>query len=72
MKKNVGNGDKTIRIIIALALLVPVFMGMVTATISIIFSIGALILLLTAFISFCPIWRVFGISTRKKEDEKSK
>lgn len=70
MKKNIGRVDKIVRIILAIAMLIPLAMGTVSSTVAIILAIGVVILLTTAFINFCPIWRIFGISTRKKEEQK--
>ena len=67
MKANIGFVDKTIRILIAIGLLILYFTGIISGTLSIILLISAAILLITSFISFCPVWRSLGISTKKKE-----
>lgn len=70
MKKNVGAVDKVIRIIIAALLIILFFANVVHGTLGVIFLIVAAILLITAFISFCPLYVLFGISTCKKEEKK--
>ena len=60
--KNVGNVDKIIRIVIGLGLLSLLFI--LNGNIRFIGLIG-IILLATAFIGFCPIYKIFGIKTCK-------
>lgn len=66
MKRNIGNTDRTLSILVALVILYLYFTEQIngkTVIISLIIS-GALIL--TSFISLCPLYLPFGISTRKK------
>lgn len=60
MTKNVGALDRVLRIIIGLGLLSLVFVGPKTY-----WGLVGLIPLLTAFISFCPAYRLLGIRTCK-------
>ena len=62
MKCNIGTGDKIIRIIVGLALFVY---GLVTAPMGGSFIIGLIgaVLVVTALISFCPIYTMLGINT---------
>ncbi len=65
MKSNLGSIDKVIRILIAVACSILYFTGTVTGTLAyVLLAVGA-ILLLTALINFCPMYRLFGISTCK-------
>ena len=60
MKSNMSQGDKLIRISLGLALgLIAIFTKF--------YWLGILagILLVTALINFCPIYKIFGYSTRK-------
>ncbi|HEX3008288.1 MAG TPA: DUF2892 domain-containing protein [Bacteroidales bacterium] len=68
MKKNMGTIDKAIRILIAVALTVLFFTHVISGTLGIILMIFAAIFVLTSFISFCPLYLPFGISTNKKKD----
>lgn len=62
MKKNVGTVDKYIRIIIGVALVV---LGLVTNMWWL--YIIAAIAFITAFLNFCGLYTLLGISTAKKK-----
>ncbi len=65
MKKNMGGSDRTIRIIVALIVAALYFTGTVSGVIgTILLALGA-IFLATSFVSFCPIYAIFGFSTCK-------
>lgn len=68
MKKNVGNIDRIVRIIIAVIIAALYFAGIIQGTLAIILLIVGAILILTSFISTCPLYMPFGINTRKKKD----
>lgn len=59
--KNIGSLDRVLRIIIGLALLALVFIGPQTP-----WGYAGLILVVTAFINFCPLYAIFRTSTLKK------
>lgn len=63
MKKNMGTADRVIRIIIAAIVGILYFTGIVTGTLGIVLLILAGVFVLTSFISFCPLYAPFGIST---------
>ena len=66
MVSNVGSLDKIIRLVLGVALGAWVFIGMgVGSTLSYIILAVATILVATALLNFCPLFRVLGISTRK-------
>lgn len=65
MKKNMGNTDRVVRILIAVVVLAMYFAGVLSGTIAAIMLIAAGIFIITGFISFCPLYLPFGISTRK-------
>ncbi len=62
MKQNIGSTDKIIRIIL----------GIVIAALGYYYKswwgLVALVPLITAFISFCPLYPIFGISTKKGKE----
>ena len=66
MKKNMGGTDKIIRLLIAAVLVILYTSGILTGTISWIALAFAGIFLVTALISFCPLYSIFGINTCKK------
>lgn len=67
MKKNMGNIDKIVRIIVALIIILLYFTHQINGTLAIIGLVVSGIFILTSFISFCPLYLPFNISTRKKE-----
>jgi len=67
MKKNVGTIDKVIRILMAVVVIVLYFSGVISGTLAIVLLIIAAALIITSFISFCPVYWPFGISTRNSE-----
>lgn len=67
MKQNMGTIDKVVRILAALVIGGLYFANQISGTTAIVLLIVAGIFILTSFISFCPLYFPFGISTRKKE-----
>lgn len=67
MKKNIGNVDKTIRILVAVVIAILYFTDLISGTLAIILGILAIVFVLTSFISFCPLYLPFGINTLKKK-----
>ena len=67
MKKNMGTIDKAVRILAAVVIAILYFMGIITGTTAIILLVIAAIFILTSFMSFCPLYAPFGISTIKKD-----
>ncbi|HUZ58340.1 MAG TPA: DUF2892 domain-containing protein [Hanamia sp.] len=70
MKSNIGYIDKLVRILIAVLILVLYFTDVISGAAAIDLFIVAAILLITAFINFCPIWHFLRISTKKKKNIK--
>jgi hypothetical protein len=66
MKKNMGSLDKGIRVIIAAAIAALYFYDVISGTLAYILMGLSVILLLTSFVNFCPLYAPFGISTCKK------
>ncbi|CAN7601307.1 YgaP family membrane protein [Devosia sp. LjRoot3] len=69
MRPNIGYADRILRAIIGLALTVGTFlhsMPLAGAPVlqAIVFTVG-LVLLLTAAVRFCPLYRLIGVSTCK-------
>ncbi len=60
-----GNTDRIIRLIIAGTLALLWFQQIITGTWGYVALAVAGIFLLTSFVSFCPIYSLFGISTCK-------
>ena len=66
MKKNMGTIDKVVRILVAIIIAGLYYTQIISGTIAIVLLIVAGIFILTSFMSFCPMYLPFGISTRKK------
>lgn len=66
MKKNMGSTDRVIRVILAIVFALLYFTGTVSGTIGLVLLILGGVFLLTAVVSFCPLYAPFGISTCKK------
>ena len=67
MKKNMGTTDKVVRILVAVVIAGLFFANLISGTVAIILLILAAVFILTSFMSFCPLYLPFGISSRKSE-----
>lgn len=65
MKKNMSNTDRIVRILISILLVVLYFTNVVSGTLGIVLLVLAGVFTLTSFMSFCPLYTIFGISTCK-------
>ena len=72
MTKNMGNADRLIRTIIAAAIAVLYFTGVIGGTLAIILGIVAVAFLVTSFIGSCPAYLPFGLSTKSGAGEAEK
>ena len=66
MKSNMGTADKIARILIAILIGGLYFANLISGILAIVLLVLAGIFILTSFMSFCPLYLPFGISTRKK------
>ncbi|MEO1256249.1 MAG: DUF2892 domain-containing protein [Bacteroidota bacterium] len=66
MKKNMSKTDGIVRIIVALAIAVLWYTGMVNGIVLIILSVVAAIFIVTGFLNFCPLYAALRIRTRSK------
>ena len=66
MKKNMGSLDKTIRILLVIAIGVLYYTKVIDGTLALVLGAFAVVMLLTSLISFCPLYLPFGISTKRK------
>lgn len=62
--KNIGSADKILRIVVG-AILVSLFFIIAKTTIVYVAAAVGVILIVTAFINFCPLYGVFGMKTNK-------
>jgi hypothetical protein len=63
MKKNMGNSDKIVRMLLAVVFAALYFTGTVTGTLGLVLVVAASIFVLTSLISFCPLYTILGINT---------
>ena len=67
MKKNMGTVDRVIRAVIAVIIAILYATGQISGLAAIILGIIAVAFLVTSFLSWCPGYLPFGISTRKED-----
>ncbi|AJR03545.1 YgaP family membrane protein [Siansivirga zeaxanthinifaciens] len=67
MKKNMGNTDKSIRSLIAIAIALLYYFNVIEGMLAYVLMAFAIIFLLTSMISFCPLYLPLGINTCKKK-----
>jgi predicted ABC-type exoprotein transport system permease subunit len=70
MKKNMGNPDKIIRLIIAAGIAILYFTGVITGTIAIVLLVLVGVFVLTSLVSFCPLYTLFGMNTCPRKEAK--
>lgn len=63
MKKNMGNADRILRVLLSVVLVVLYVTGMVEGTLGLILLGVAGIFTLTSLVSFCPLYTLVGFST---------
>lgn len=63
MKKNMGNIDRIIRVLVALVVIALIGTNVLTGTLAIVLGALAGVFMLTAFVSFCPLYTLVGINT---------
>lgn len=65
MNKNMSTTDRVIRIAVVLVIVGLYYFNFISGTLAIILGVVALIFMLTSLVSFCPLYRLIGISTCK-------
>ena len=70
MKKNMGSTDRIFRFIIAAVIAVLYFTNVISGTLGIVLLVLAGVFVLTSFISFCPLYAPFGLSTCKMKEKE--
>ena len=65
MKKNMGTVDRVLRILLALVLGFLYYNGTITGTLGIVAIVVAVVFAATSFVSFCPLYTLFGLNTCK-------
>lgn len=70
MKKNMGNEDRIIRVVAAIAIIALYFGGLISGTVATILLVVAAAFIATSFVSFCPLYLPFGLNTIRKKLSK--
>lgn len=70
MKTNMGLVDRIIRILVAVSIGVLYVTHQISGTLAAVLLTLAGVFIITSFLSFCPLYRPFGISTQKKKTVK--
>lgn len=70
MKKNVGNGDRFLRIMIGIIALILVIGNVVEGTLMWVSLAVGIIMVLTSSLQFCPLYTLLGINTCKVKPKK--
>lgn len=63
MKKNMGNTDRIVRVLIAIIVATLYFTEIISGTLGIVLLVLSGVFVLTSLVSFCPIYAPFGIKT---------
>lgn len=63
MKKNMGSADRIIRLVLAAVIAVLYFTNTVPGMLGLVLLVLAVVFALTSFVSFCPLYAPFGLST---------
>jgi small-conductance mechanosensitive channel len=65
MKNNMSSTDRIVRAVVAVLFGVLIFSNAVSGVLAIILGVIAVIFLVTALLGFCPLYTLFGWSTKK-------
>jgi Inner membrane protein YgaP-like, transmembrane domain len=63
MTANVGSTDKIVRLVLALLAVVGAFLTGIGTALGVVLLVVGVVLAVTAFTGFCPLYRVLGLST---------
>ena len=63
MTVNEGTLDRTLRAIAGVLLVAAWLLGWLTGTLAVVLGIVGVVLLLTAAVGFCPMYRMLGMNT---------
>jgi DUF2892 family protein len=66
MKRNMGNTDRMVRMLIAFLIIILFLTNVIEGTLGIALLFLAGIFILTTLIGFCPLYTIVGINTGRK------
>jgi hypothetical protein len=67
MKRNIGGLDKTIRLLIAVVIVILAYADKINGKLALVLLIFAAVLVITSIINFCPLWAIFKLNTLGKK-----
>lgn len=65
IEKNLGTADKVVRLLFSAVVIILVLFQVIGGPVAVGLLVLSAILLVTVFFSFCPIYRLIGLSSRK-------
>ena len=71
MKKNIGNYDKIIRTVLAIAIIGAYVFQLISGILAMVLLVVAAIFVVTSFIGVCPIYLPFGVSSCKVKTKEN-
>ncbi len=63
MKKNMGNADRIIRLLLAVVVGILYFTNTITGTLGIVLLVLAGVFVLTSLVSICPLYKIVGLNS---------
>ena len=63
MKKNVGNADRIIRLMVAGIFMALFFTGTITGTLGYVLITLSAVFVLTSWVGYCPVYTLIGLNT---------
>ncbi|AEA45495.1 YgaP family membrane protein [Fluviicola taffensis] len=66
MNRNMYSTDRIIRLILSIILVSLYFFGYISGILAIIALVVVIIFMLTSVIGFCPLYKLLGITIKKK------
>jgi len=69
MKKNMSLVDRSIRTVLAMVIAILYFTNQISGIAAIVLGLFAVVFLVTSFMSFCPLYVPFKLSTLKKSEK---
>ena len=67
MTRNIGPEDRVVRIVVGLALVVPIYLEMLTGVAAIVAGLVAAYLLITGLLARCLVYKAAGLDTSVQE-----
>ena len=62
-----GTIDRVIRLLVAVVVIALYFANIISGTVAVVLLVLSGVFILTSFLNFCPLYAIFGFSTKGKE-----